>query len=101
MPFGDRTGPEGKGPMTGRRAGDCSGDDSGNRIVAQGWGFGRGRGAGRGFGRGGGGWGRGRGFFAPPVTISPEQEVNELEAQAQSLQGTLQHIKDRLEKLKG
>jgi len=25
MPFGDRTGPEGKGPRTGRRAGYCSG----------------------------------------------------------------------------
>jgi len=99
MPFRDRTGPEGKGSMTGRGAGDCGGTRDGG--VAQGWGFGRGRGAGRGFGRGRGGWGRGRGFLGAPVAISPEQEVNELEAQSQALQGTLQRIKDRLEKLKG
>ena len=101
MPFRDRTGPEGRGSMTGRGAGDCAGVNDPDRVTSQGWGFGRGRGARRGFGRGRGGWGQGRGFFAPPVTISPEQEVNELEAQAQSLQSTLQRIKDRLEKLKG
>jgi len=100
MPFRDRTGPEGKGSMTGRGAGDCG---SGEKVIAQNSGFGRGRGAGRGFGRGRGRGdrGRGRGFSGVPVVVSPEQEVNALEAQAQSLQDTLQGIKDRLEKLKG
>ena len=101
MPFRDRTGPEGRGPMTGRGSGYCGETNREEKIVAPVWSFGRGRGAGRGFGRGQGGWGRGRGFFTTPVAISPEQEANALEAQVQSLQDTLQHIKDRLEKLKG
>jgi len=42
MPGGDRTGPEGKGPRTGRGMGPCG----------SGSGRGRGRGAGRGTGRG-------------------------------------------------
>ncbi len=45
MPRGDRTGPEGRGSMTGRGLGRCS--DNGNRN----------------FGSDFGGWGRGRGFF--------------------------------------
>ncbi len=74
MPGGDRTGPEGRGPRTGRGAGYCAGNDepgsteSGPRRGGGfGFGFGRGRGAGWG-GRGGGrglglgGRGRGRGF---------------------------------------
>ncbi len=72
MPRGDRTGPEGKGPMTGRGAGNCSRNeepgvenDSPRRGVGFGFGFGGGRGlGGRGQGRGQGvrGRGRGRGF---------------------------------------
>jgi len=27
MPWGDRTGPDGEGPRTGRGAGDCNGND--------------------------------------------------------------------------
>ena len=98
MPFGDRTGPEGKGPMTGRRAGDCSGDNNG---FARGRGFARGKNAGRGFSRGRGGWGWDRDFSALPVAISPEQQASALETQVQYLQDTLQRIKDQLENLKG
>ena len=58
MPGGDRTGPLGAGPMTGRGAGFCAGYSMpgyANPISGRGWfGFGRGRGW---FGRGGGrGW---------------------------------------------
>ena len=101
MPFRDRTGPEGKGSMTGRGVGDCGEINSGDKVTAQGWGFGRGRGAGRGFGRGRGGWWRrGGGFWGGPISVSPEQEINALEAQAKHLQVALQHINDQLEKLK-
>ncbi len=112
MPFGDRTGPEGRGPMTGRGAGYCSDANTPGNATA----YGAGRGFGRGFGRGGGGrgrgFGRGRGgqgqsggFFNDPVqvgampVVSREQEVDTLKTQAQSLQDTLQRISDRLEKL--
>jgi len=57
MPFGDRTGPRGMGPMTGRGAGYCAGFSRpgfANPIPGRQWfGFGwrgRGRGRGRGFG---------------------------------------------------
>jgi hypothetical protein len=64
MPGGDRTGPWGAGPMTGRGAGFCAGygvPGYMNPIYGYGRGFGRGRGWGRGFGRGRG-WGRGWGY---------------------------------------
>lgn len=62
MPGGDRTGPMGQGPMTGRALGYCAGYD--RPGYANSWprgGFGRGFGWGRGMGRGRG-WGRGMGF---------------------------------------
>jgi len=68
MPWGDRTGPWGLGPMTGRAAGYCAGypvPGYMNSMPGFGWGFGFGRGWGRGRGFGfGRGWGRrfGRGF---------------------------------------
>jgi len=72
MPFGDRTGPMGMGPMTGRAAGYCTGfgrpglagsapgyvRSYGRRSSAWPmWGYGFGRGRGRGFGRGRRWWG--------------------------------------------
>jgi len=59
MPGGDRTGPMGMGPMTGRAAGFCAGYDApGYANAIPGGGFwGRGwRGGGRGWGGGGRGW---------------------------------------------
>ncbi len=53
MPGGDRTGPLGFGPLTGRGLGYCAGYNHPGYYVPPGWG--------RGFGRGWG-WGRGRGF---------------------------------------
>ncbi|MCK4695414.1 MAG: DUF5320 domain-containing protein, partial [Candidatus Cloacimonetes bacterium] len=58
MPRGDRTGPSGMGPMTGRAAGYCAGYDVpgfANPVGGRGR-FGRGMGQGYGFGRG---YGRG------------------------------------------
>jgi len=57
MPRFDGTGPQGKGPMTGRKMGKCSNDNSQNDSTPR-FGFGRGffcrkqRGLGRGAGRG-------------------------------------------------
>ena len=59
MPRGDRTGPAGMGPMTGRAAGYCAGYNAPG-AADQGTGMGYGRGGGRGMawrrGRGGGGY---------------------------------------------
>ena len=60
MPRGDRTGPMGFGPRTGRGMGYCSGYPyPGFMTPGPGFGFGPGFGMGRGFGRG---FGRGRGW---------------------------------------
>jgi hypothetical protein len=59
MPLGDRTGPRGLGPMTGRAMGYCGGYPEPGCMnpgpwfgFSRGYGFGRGYGRGRGFGRG-------------------------------------------------
>ncbi len=74
MAGGDRTGPEGRGPLTGRGLGYCAGGERPGYVSAGqpggqgygrgcGWGFGRGRGYGRGFGsRHGFGFGGARRF---------------------------------------
>ncbi|MBN2042402.1 MAG: DUF5320 domain-containing protein [Candidatus Aenigmarchaeota archaeon] len=81
MPWGDGSGPNGMGPMTGRGAGYCAGYNApGYANSGSGGFFGRGfgRGLGRGFGRG---FGRGLGFrrFAPayaqPAQYVPVQSV--------------------------
>jgi hypothetical protein len=62
MPGGDRTGPAGMGPMTGRSAGYCAGyPEPGYAGFAfkRGFGFGRGRGGGRGWRN----WFHARGFM--------------------------------------
>ena len=66
MPGGDKRGPRGQGPMTGRGAGYCAGFDepgfmSGDASRGAGYGWGRGFG-GRGRGRGGLGFGQGWGW---------------------------------------
>lgn len=66
MPRGDRTGPAGAGPMTGRGAGLCAGNPvAGTLNPLRGGGGGRGPGGGGGRGGGsGGGSGGGRGWGA-------------------------------------
>jgi len=121
MPGGDRTGPMGLGPMTGRAAGFCGGfgmPGYANPVPGRGFGmgFGRGRGAGgRGFGGGGrgwrnmfyatglpgwlrfGGWGGQVSYAAP----TPTAERDYLKGAAESLQGQLDEIKKRLDDLAG
>ncbi len=121
MPGGDRTGPMGMGPMTGRAAGYCAGSDTpGYASPVPGRGFGMGRGRGRGFaGRGFGGGGRGfrhwyyatgvpgwmrfggwpAPYAAPYAAPDAGAEKQWLEAQARSLQGELEEIKKRLQEL--
>jgi len=65
MPGGDRTGPGGMGPMTGRAAGYCAGYSApgyANPVAGRGYG-GWGRGGG-----GGGGWGRRNWYYATGLT---------------------------------
>ncbi len=65
MPRGDRTGPMGQGPVTGRGLGYCSGYESPG--FAKGFGMGRGFGRGRGFGHYG--FGRGYGYRSPIYSL--------------------------------
>jgi hypothetical protein len=114
MPAGDRTGPMGQGPRTGRAFGYCSGYDSpGYMRPGPGLGFGRGfgRGYGRGFGRGfGRGYGRGWGYYPEPAyypayppqpyEASPEDEMKMLKDQSKYLKEELEEISKRIEEIK-
>lgn len=119
MPGGDRTGPMGFGPMTGRAAGYCAGYNvPGYMSPVAGRGFwGRGSwGGGRGwrhwlYATGLPGWARaGAGFpawgawsspYAAPVSppMPPEAEVDALKVQAGYLEQTLQSLRQRIQKL--
>lgn len=100
MPRGDRTGPDGWGPMTGRRLGFCTGYAVPGFMTQSGFGFGRGRG-----GRGPrGAWSMGFSntprSFAPPVYPIPEQtELNALRQQAEYLTQTMDEINRRISEL--
>lgn len=125
MPGGDRTGPMGMGPMTGRAAGYCAGYPvPGYMNPAGGRGFGGwGRGGGRGGGRGwrnwyhatgltgwqraamgwpafGAGWG---GAVPPPQPFAAgptgQQEMDMLRSQAEYLQDVLENIRKRIDEL--
>ncbi len=111
MPRGDRTGPMGMGPMTGRAAGFCAGFNApGNANPASGRGFGMGGGRGRGFGGGERGWRhmyfatgqpgwmRFGSYAAPYQNSDPEMEKQALKNQAEALQAQLNMIKQRLDK---
>ena len=110
MPGGDRTGPMGMGPMTGRAAGFCAGYNIPGYMNPYG---GRGMGFGRAMGGRGGGFGRRGGFvnfanpavqtaYQPGVAPAPANDAMELEAlrnQAQSIESTLSGIQQRIEEL--
>ncbi|MCK4871126.1 MAG: DUF5320 domain-containing protein [Phycisphaerales bacterium] len=109
MPGGDRTGPEGLGPMTGRAAGLCAGNDApGYTNPVRGMGMGRGRNAGGGGGRGrrgGRGW-RGGSSAVPLATseapaMTNEQQIDDLRKQAEQIEITLSALRDRIETLQG
>jgi hypothetical protein len=105
MPAGDRTGPGGRGPMTGRGAGYCGGygvPGYANRFgprLGMGWGWGRGW---------GGGWRWRHWDYAPPPFAAPpryaapptrEDEMSVLKAEAEWLKGQLEAIGERIEEL--
>lgn len=116
MPAGDRTGPEGRGPMTGWGAGYCTGYRAAAYAIP---------GPGRGFAPG---WGRGRGWrhwayatrrpgwarfdfgpawgappdfaYAPyPARPTSEQEAQTLRVQAEWLKEELDAISKQIEEL--
>lgn len=115
MPRGDRTGPRGEGPMTGRAAGYCAGYSTPGFANP---GFGRGLGGGWGRGRG---WGRGYQYWRPaypytpvspaptypappypapaPYQMKPEDEIKYLEDVAAQLKKELDGISKRIEEL--
>jgi len=105
MPGGDRTGPWGLGPRTGRAAGYCTGYNMPG-YTKPGFGRGRGRGFGRGF------WGRGRGFgwrgiypypapYYPETIPEPtcEEEKAYLEDMVKGLEEEIKNIRQRLSEL--
>jgi hypothetical protein len=108
MPSGDRTGPVGQGPMTGRALGFCSGYDTPGYEKGFGGGMGRGFGFGRGMGRGRGfGWGRSMGWpftgfsqiFPWQQAVSKDDEIKMLKSQAEALNRTQKDIEKRLSEL--
>ena len=83
MPGMDGTGPDGRGPMTGRGMGPC------------------GRGYGRGFGCG---FRRGRGIgggngIRTPISFTPEEEKKILEAELSEIEKEKKEIEQRLKEL--
>ena len=115
MPDGDRTGPMGMGPMTGRAAGYCTGSAVPGFMNAPGWRGCGGRGGGRGRGRrnwfyatGLTGWQRSAAgmpafgvgqFVQTPPAVSKEQELDLLKQQVNFLSNSLEQIKQRLDEL--
>lgn len=99
MPRGDRTGPMGGGPRTGRGLGYCN-ENTAPGAFTGGFGYGRGRG---GFGRGRGcwnPWGWGAAPYQPQYENVPEQsEEDSLRSRAEQLQNELEAIKHRLGQL--
>jgi len=110
MPTGDRTGPMGQGPGTGRALGFCYGFDTPGYTKGPGGGRGRGFGfrGGRGSGRGWG-FGRGRNFgtvypeYLPGSqwmpSLSKEDEVKMLKSEADALKRSQKDIEKRLGEL--
>jgi hypothetical protein len=119
MPGGDRTGPDGYGPMSGRGAGFCAGYPA-SRFMDPAWGRGRGRGFGR--GGGGGGWRHRhwyratglpnwhRGWAADPYYTVPlaapfapmmakDEELEVLKNQAKYFEQALENLRGRIREI--
>ncbi len=95
MPGFDRTGPLGRGAMTGRRMGHCA-DANGIGNAFRGRGYGNGFGRRVGFGRA---YGFGRDFYEAGISDVSEKtmlenEVNTLKDQLTFLEKRLSEIKD-------
>lgn len=99
MPRGDRTGPDGAGPMTGRSLGYCAGyNEPGYTAGNNRRGFGRGFGRGRGFVSGNGrGFGRNFNSGYPDVSEKTllENEIRILKDQMASLEKKLSETKEK------
>ncbi|WP_069649868.1 DUF5320 domain-containing protein [Caloranaerobacter ferrireducens] len=110
MPRGDRTGPMGAGPMTGRKMGYCAGYDAPGYVNA-GYGRGYGRGFGRGLGRGcrrgfgigfGRGFGRGFGWRAFAYDAPSKEELKGyINEEIKFLKDQLDSLEKRLKELDG
>jgi hypothetical protein len=106
MPRGDRTGPWGAGPMTGRGAGWCAGYTGpgfGNPQPGRVWGWGPGSRGGRGwrnmyYATGLPGWARGG--YAPPYPV-PDAELSALKVEAGRLGDVLADINERIKQIEG
>lgn len=111
MPRGDKRGPEGAGPMTGRALGYCAGNNQPGFTVnsapqGAGRGFRNGAGRGPGFGRGRGrGYGRaavGRGRFYSESEVdnqNDQNDLNRLENLVNDLAGELNDVKNKIDNL--
>ncbi len=100
MPRGDKTGPMGMGPMTGRGAGICKGNDSPGYMSAGGSRFNGSGGRHRGFhhcfnATGFPGWMR----FNGNTVTSQEDEIGLLKSQADYLNRSLDAVNKRLSQM--
>lgn len=101
MPRGNRTGPMGEGPRTGRGMGYCTGNDQpGYMNSPSNWGGGYGRrfGGGPGFGRGGGFGLRGGYGNYSQGGVSDVSEKTLIENEIRILKDQLSALEDRLAK---
>ena len=101
MPRGDRSGPSGEGPNTGRGMGYCTGNDYPgfmNAVSSWGRGYGRGFHGGQGYGRGAGFRFRGSYGNYNPGNISDVSEKTLIENEIRILKDQLSALEDRLTK---
>ncbi len=99
MPGGDRTGPMGMGPLTGRGAGICAGNNRtgwGNRFFGRGLGFRRG-GRGGGFGFRSNWGGAGVGNFPQTAAPTQDDEKQWLQERTRALEVELEQLRRRME----
>ena len=91
MPRGDKSGPNGMGPMTGRGLGNCRGNGFGRRG-GMGFGPGFGHGRGRGFGRG---WEYNQ-YPAPGFDVDPDNMQTDLAVELAALKEQIKVLEKRI-----
>ncbi len=99
MPRGDKTGPEGKGSMTGRGLGSCAGtnlSNSNSSFLGLGRRLGRGMGMGRSFGNR---FQSGNRWFSRGFNSSSDSEKSLLENEIKTLKEQLGNYENRLSQL--
>jgi len=101
MPRGDRSGPSGEGPKTGRGMGYCTDNEHPgyrNAFSNRAWGYGRQFHGGLRYGRGGGFGCRGGYGSYKPENISDVSEETLIENEIRILKDQLSALEDRLSK---